>query len=103
MNNNALNLALKQTARKLCLDTAVVESVYRSYWKFIHEYISNIQDVVNLSKEELNTLNTNFNIPYLGKLYIDYEKIQKYKRHLNYYQNVKTKENQANRLSSVSD
>ena len=56
-----------------------------------------------MSEEEFNSTTTNFNIPYIGKLYADYNKVIKYKQRLKQYENVKSEENKANRLSSVSD
>ena len=53
--------------------------------------------------EEFNSVDTNFNIPYIGKLYVGIEKIEKYKRKKENYENVKNKRNKANGLSSVSD
>ena len=103
MNSNALNLALKQASRKLSVDARLVESVYRSYWKFVHDYINNIGSVTELSKEEFDSIDKNFNIPYIGKLYMDYDKLQKYKRRLKNYQDVKAKESEANRLSGTCD
>lgn len=56
-----------------------------------------------MSQEEFDSAVSNFNLPYIGKLYVDYERIERYKRQLNYYQDAKTKENKANRLSDTSD
>jgi hypothetical protein len=80
----------------------LVEAVYQSYWKFFHEHVSSIT-IREMSEEEFNSTTTNFNIPYIGKLYADYNKIIKYKQRLKQYENAKGKENKANRLSSVSD
>lgn len=54
--------------------------------------------------DEFNSVDTNFNLPYIGKLYVGTEKMEKYKRKLeNFKKNVRAKENQANGLSSISD
>ena len=100
--NNSLNLALKRTARNLCVDIKLVENVYKSYWCFIKEHIASLP-LREMSKEEFDSAVSNFNLPYIGKLYVDYERIERYKRQLNYYQDAKTKENKANRLSDTSD
>ena len=100
--NSSLNLALRQTARKFSLDYRTVENVYRSYWKFIRNTIADITFPA-MSEDEFDRTNTNFNIPYIGKLYTDYDKIKKYNNQLNYYRNVKAKKNQANRQSSTSE
>lgn len=54
--------------------------------------------------DEFNSVDTNFNLPYIGKLYVGTEKMEKYKRKLeNFKKNVRAKENQADGLSSISD
>lgn len=72
--------------------------VYKSYWKFVREHIESLS-VSHLTKEELETVTTNFNLPYFGKLYVDYDKILKYRKQLNYYENVKHKINKTHRVS----
>ena len=76
--------------------------VYRSYWGFIRDYAENLP-VRTMTEEEFKEATTNFNIPYIGKLYVDYNKIKKYKRQLKKYENVRNQKNQASRQSSVSD
>ena len=100
--NNTLNLALRRTSRELSVDLKIVEAVYRSYWGFIKHTIESIP-IKEMTKEELASVDHNFNIPYIGKLYVDDEKIDKYHRRLKFLQDVKTKKNKADRLSSVSD
>ena len=102
MNNHLLNLALKQVARNLNISHKLAETVYRSYWSFIRDYVENLH-IRTLNKEEFKEVTTNFNIPYIGKLYVDYDKIEKYKRQLKKYENVRVKKNQASRQSSAGD
>ena len=100
--NSTLNLALKKVARNLSVDQKLVESVYKSYWFFIKEHISSLP-LRELSKEEYNSTVSNINLPYLGKLYVDYNKLEKYHKERNLYKNVKAKENKANGLSGSCD
>ena len=100
--NNTLNLAIRKTARELSVDQKLVELVYKSYWYFIKEHISSLS-LKDISQEEFDSTVTNFNLPYIGKLYVDYEKIEKYRRQLKFYEDVKAKRNKASRLSSISD
>ena len=102
MSNSVLNSALKLTARKLSVDYKVVEAVYRSYWKFVKNTVDT-KSFKGISKDEFDTLTTNFNIPYIGKLYASYDKIQKHNNQIKYCQDVKAKKNQANRLSGTGD
>lgn len=93
MSSSVLNSALKEVSRELCVDLKIVESIYKSYWRFIKDHCSGY-NLVEMSKEECDSTVTNFNIPYIGKLYVDYDKVQKRKNHLKYLEdNVKTKSN----------
>lgn len=102
MMNSVLNWAINKVSRELCIDRKVVEAVYRSYWKFIRQNIESLS-LEGLTEEECCKLPTNFNLPHLGKLYMEYDKIGKYKRKSNYLKDVKTKENKADRQSGSSD
>jgi hypothetical protein len=100
--NSILNSAIEQASRNLSTDRKLVEAVYKSYWRFIKEHVSSYT-LKEISQEEFDETVTNFNIPYLGKLYVKSDKLEKYNNQLNYYKNVKAKKNQADRLSGVSD
>ena len=91
MNSNVLNSVLKQVSRELCVDLKTVEVIYKSYWRFIRDCCASC-NLVEITKEEYESTDMNFNIPYIGKLYVDYDKVQKRKNHLKYVRdNVKTK------------
>ena len=100
--NNTLNLALKKVARNISVDQKLVEQVYKSYWYFIREHISSLP-LRDLSQEEYDSTVSNINLPFLGKLYVDYNKLARYHKERKLYIDVKTKESEANRLSGVSD
>lgn len=87
-------------SRELSVDHKLVEAVYKSYWKFIKEKAGSLQ-LTEMSEEDLDFEDTNFNIPYIGKLYVGYNKIRKYHNQLNYYQNVKAKKDKTNRKSDT--
>jgi hypothetical protein len=95
--NNSVNQAVKQVARKLSVDQKLVEQVYRSYWRFIKEHISSL-NLRNIDKEKFDSIVTNFNIPYIGKLYTGYGRVEKYKKQFKKKRNDKVEENQANGL-----
>lgn len=99
--NHLLNWTLEQTAKDLQVDFKVVASVYKSYWRFIKEKIAE-KEFLQMTEEDFSLVPTNFNIPFIGKLYTDYDKIQKYNRKLKYYQHVKHKGNKTNRKSGIS-
>lgn len=49
--------------------------VYNSYWQFIHEHLSTFS-LKEMDEQTFNSTDTNFNIPYIGKLYADYDRIK---------------------------
>ena len=100
--NNTLSLALKKAARNLSVDQKLVEQVYKSYWLFIKEHISSLP-LRELNQTEFDSTVSNVNLPFLGKLYVNYNKLAKYHEQRKFYRDVKTKESEANWLSSTSD
>ena len=102
MNSNSLNLALRRAARKLSVPQDTVEQVYKSYWSFVKETIQDLP-LKQVGEEGFGELTTNFNIPYIGKIYADYKRIKKYNNQLKFYQNVRAKKNQANGQSGAGD
>lgn len=100
--NSTLNLAIEQVARNLSVNKKLVENVYKSYWKFIKNHVASYS-LRGMSQEEFESIDTNFNIPYIGKLYIKKDKLERYNNQLKYYQNVKSKKNKTNRVSGTSN
>ena len=101
--NSVLSSVLKKVARKHCVDQKLVEDIYKSYWLFIKTQVSSVA-LKEISEEEFNSTDTNFNLPYLGKLYVEYEKIEKYKRQMKYLEeHVKAKKNQTDRQPGTGD
>ena len=100
--NNTLNLALRKVARNLSVDYKLVEQVYKSYWFFIKEHISSLP-LRDLSQEEYDSTISNINLPFLGKLYVNYGKLAKYQEQRKLYKDVKAEENKANGLSGSCD
>ena len=100
--NNTLNSALRKVARNLSVDQKLVEAVYKSYWQFIKEHVSSLP-LRELSQEEYDSTVSNINLPFIGKLYVDYNKLAKYHKERKLYRDAEDKESEADRLSSVSD
>jgi hypothetical protein len=100
--HNTINLAINKVARNLSVDRKLVEQVYKSYWLFIKEHISSLP-LRELSREEYDSTVSNINLPFLGKLYVDYNKLEKYHKERKLYRDVKSKENKANGLSGSCD
>ena len=95
-------MALGKAARNLGISPKLAETVYRSYWAFIRNYAESLS-IRTMTEEEFNESTTNFNSPYIGKLYVDYNKIENYKRQLKRYENVRSEKNKASGLSDTGD
>lgn len=74
---------IQKVSNELNIPYEVVNSAYSSYWKFIRETIQALPLKEDLTKEEFLKLRTNFNVPSLGKLTCNYERMlsikEKYK------------------------
>ena len=81
----------KQVAEEMNLPIEVVETAYRSYWKFIRSKIQELPLKEDLSEEEFKQLKTNFNIVSLGKLSCTYDRYLRVKEKEK-YKNAKNKE-----------
>ena len=71
--------AVESLSKKLDLPFKVVDKVYRSYWQAIREKLSSLPLKEDLTEEEFNKLQTNVNIPSIGKLTCTYERYSKIK------------------------
>ena len=79
-----------KAAKLLGLPTDYVWEVYKTYWAFVRNYISNLELKENITKEEFSKLKTSINIPSLGKFYIDWDYLQ-----------AKKKENERHKNKSI--
>lgn len=64
----------KKAARELGIPYKDVQAIYSSYWKFIKCSISDLE-LEGMDEEGFNNTDTNFNIPFIGKLYTNYNKV----------------------------
>ena len=90
--SDELKRIIRLTAMELKLTEAVVEVVYRDYWKFIRDTFSNIPLKEITTEEEFNQYKTSINLPSLGKMYTTWDKVEKYRRR-RYYVNKIFEEN----------
>ena len=67
--------AIKQVSTELGLPPKVVKEAYESLWTFIRNNIKALPLKEDLSKEEIDKLRTNFNIPSIGKLSCTYDRM----------------------------
>lgn len=72
-----------QISQQLDLPPERVMEIYKSYWKYIRDYIQELPLKEELTEEQFNTLKVNINIPLLGKFNCNYARILKQKSSFN--------------------
>ena len=76
----------KKVAEELGIPQSTVEDVYNAYWQFIKDTIEKLPLKEVNTDEEFSRLRTNFNIPFIGKLYCNLEDWRKAKNREEYYE-----------------
>lgn len=73
-----------KVSNELNIPEEVIKEAYYAYWKFVRNTIKELPLKDGMSKEEFDKLKVNFNIPSLGKLYCNYDRmmvlVNKYKK-----------------------
>lgn len=94
---------MKETIRRLSEELGLKESTitrtYKAYWQFIRQTIVALPLKEEWTEEEFNKLQTNFNLPNLGKLACPYKRwkgVRDRGKRLNKKENAKYKEDSAN-------
>lgn len=87
------NNILEKLSDELGLPKTVIEKTYMAYWKYIKMQIEVLPLKEDLTEEQFNKLKTNFNIPYLGKLAVTYDRYKRVKEKYKKYSDDKHKEN----------
>lgn len=67
---------IKRLSEELNLSESTITKAYKAYWQFIRETIIVLPLKEELTEEEFSRLQTNFNIPNLGKLACTYKRWQ---------------------------
>ena len=96
-----LNRAIAKTAKELNLTPIQVEKVYQAYCKLIKQKLASLPLKEGLTEEEFNQLQTNINLPSLGKIYTDWHLYTNQIKKHEYVQ--KAKENKAAKHRFVSN
>lgn len=85
----SLELAIAGASKDLELPSELVGKVYKAYWKSIKKFIQDLPLKEDLAEEDFYKLKTSINIPSLGKLYSNYDRVQGVKRRFKYLQQIK--------------
>lgn len=80
---------ISKISEDLGLPKEVVKEAYKSFWSYIREQIKSLPLKEELTEEEFNNLQTNFNIPSIGKLSCTYDRYKSIKDRFNYIRNLK--------------
>ena len=68
---------ISRVADTLGLPKGLVDKTYKAYWRAIREHIEQLPLEDGLTDEEFLQLQTNINVPSLGKLYVTLERYHK--------------------------
>lgn len=78
-------------SQEMDIPLEVVDTAYKSYWKFIKQTIQSLPLKDDISEEEFAKLRTNFNIPSLGKLTCTFDRMMGVKKRFKYIKQIKEK------------
>ena len=78
-----------KVSQEMGLLPEVVDTAYKSYWKFIKQTIQSLPLKDDISEEEFAKLKTNFNIPSLGKLTCTYDRMMGVKKRFKYIKRLR--------------
>lgn len=93
-------MGLEEIARRVGADLGLprklVLNTYKAYWKVIKQHLESLPLKGEITKEELESLQTSVNLPSLGKLYVDKDTFFLHKeRYKSYIDGNKYKEDSA--------
>lgn len=74
---------IKAVAEEINLPERVVEKTYNSFWRFIRDKAESLPLKEDLTEEEFNNLQVNFNIPSIGKLICPWDRYNSIKTRYN--------------------
>lgn len=80
-----------KVSQEMDIPLEVVDTAYKSYWKFIKQTIHSLPLKDDISEEEFAKLRTNFNIPSLGKLTCTFDRMMGVKKRFKYIRQIREK------------
>ena len=78
-----------KVSQEMGIPLEVVDTAYKSYWKFIKQTIQSLPLKDDISEEEFAKLRTNFNIPSLGKLTCTFDRMMGVKKKFKYIKRLR--------------
>ena len=80
---------ISKVSQEMGLLPEVVDTAYKSYWKFIKQTIQSLPLKDDISEEDFTKLRTNFNIPSLGKLICTFDRMMGIKKRFKYIKRLR--------------
>ena len=80
---------IDKVSQEMGLPPEVVDTAYKSYWKFIKQTIQSLPLKDDISEEDFTKLRTNFNIPSLGKLTCTFDRMMGVKKRFKYIKRLR--------------
>ena len=80
---------ISKVSQEMDIPLEVIDTAYKSYWKFIKQTIQSLPLKDNISEEEFAKLRTNFNIPSLGKLTCTFDRMMGIKKRFKYIKRLR--------------
>lgn len=78
-----------KVSQEMDIPLEVVDTAYKSHWKFIKQTIQSLPLKDDISEEEFAKLRTNFNIPSLGKLTCTFDRMMGVKKRFKYIKRLR--------------
>ena len=78
-----------KVSQEIGLPPEVVDTAYKSYWKYIKQTIQSLPLKDDISEEDFTKLRTNFNIPSLGKLTCTFDRMMGVKKRFKYIKRLR--------------
>ena len=80
---------INKVSQEISIPPEVVDTAYKSYWKFIKQTIQSLPLKDDISEEDFTKLRTNFNIPSLGKLTCTFDRMMGVKKRFKYIKRLR--------------
>ena len=78
-----------KVSQEMDIPLEVVDTAYKSYWKFIKQTIQSLPLKDDISEEDFTKLRTNFNVPSVGKLTCTYDRMMGVKKRFKYIKRLR--------------
>ena len=82
---------INKVSEELNLPKEIVDKTYRAYWFFIKQHIQSLPLKENINEEDFAKLQTNFNVPSLGKLCVTWNRLVGCKKRFNFIKQLREK------------